>query len=202
MPPKGRPEVQRTQEETDNEARDQISPIQQLVDLLVGALQNRNPNNEMNLNLPALHVANFKDFKSVGPPEFKGTIEPIEVQSWIEEIENAFVIARVREEQKTIFATYMMKGEANFWWEANQHRAGEGVVLWGKFKELFFKNYFPRSMQSRMEPRSMQSRIEMRFLVLKQGDMSVLQYASKFNKLAKFASHQVDTEERKARRFE
>lgn len=48
----------------------------------------------------------------------------------------------------------------------------------------------------------MQGRMEMRFLELKQGDMTVPQYAAKFNELARFAPHQVDTEVRKARRFE
>ena len=56
----------------------------------------------------------------------------------------------------------MLKGEANFWWEANHGRAGVGVVPWEKLKELFFEKYFPRSMQSRME---------MRILELKQVDM-------------------------------
>ena len=89
----------------------------------------------------------FKDFKNVGPPKFKGTTEPIEAQAWIKEIEKAFVIAGVGDEQTTVFTTYMMKGKANFWWETNQNRAGEGILPWVRFKELFFENYFPRSMQ-------------------------------------------------------
>ena len=32
--------------------------------------------------------------------------------------------------------------------------------------------------------------------------MTVPEYATRFNELARFAAHQVDTEERKARRFE
>lgn len=44
--------------------------------------------------------------------------------------------------------------------------------------------------------------MEMRFLELKQGDMTVPQYVAKFNELAKFAPHQVDMEVRKVRRFE
>lgn len=68
-------------------------------------------------------LANFKDFKTVRQPEFRGTTDPIEVQTWVKKIEKAFVIARVDEGQKTAFATYMMKEEANFWWEENQARA-------------------------------------------------------------------------------
>lgn len=86
-----------------------------------------------------------------------------------------------------------MKGEANYWWEANKIRAREGVISWEKFKKIFFENYFPESMQSMME---------VRFLELKQGDMTVSQYAVKFSELARFVPHQVDTETQKARRFE
>lgn len=45
----------------------------------------------------------------------------------------------------------MLKGEANFWWEANKARASAGVITWEIFKEIFCKNYFPPGMQSRME---------------------------------------------------
>lgn len=44
--------------------------------------------------------------------------------------------------------------------------------------------------------------MEVTFLELKQDNMTVSEYAAKFNELAKFALHQVDTEARKARRFE
>lgn len=67
----------------------------------------------MNTNPPLTPITTFKDFKNVGPPDFKGTTEPIEAHAWIKEIEKAFVIVRVGEEQNTMFATYMMKGEAN-----------------------------------------------------------------------------------------
>lgn len=42
-------------------------------------------------------------------------MEPIEAQAWIKDIEKAFKIARVGEEHKTVFATYLLKGDANFW---------------------------------------------------------------------------------------
>ena len=108
-------------------------------------------------------------------------------------MEKVFDVARVADEQKTSFATFMLKGEASYWWKANKGRAGEGIVTWEKFKELFFENYFSESVKNRME---------IKFLELKQGNMSVAEYAANFNELARFATHQIDTEARKARRFE
>ena len=119
MPPRRRIPVP---EESVNDERGPIDPIQRLVDLLGEALRGRN---EPVPPVPrAVPVTTFKDFKSVGPPEFTGTTDPIVAQTWIKEIEKAFTIARVGEDQKTIFATYMMRGEANYWWETNQQRAG------------------------------------------------------------------------------
>lgn len=43
--------------------------------------------------------------------------------------------------------------------------------------------------------------MEEQFLNLKQEDMTVTEYFVKFNELAKFAPHRVDTEELKARCF-
>ena len=87
---------QQTPDDVPEGAGVQPNPMQQFVDMLVGALQNWTPN--PNNNPPIAPVVSFKDFKSVGPPEFKGTTEPLEAQSWIKEVEKAFVIARVGEE--------------------------------------------------------------------------------------------------------
>ena len=55
------------------------------------------------------------------------------------------------DEQKTGFATFMLKGEANYWWKANKTRAGEGIITWERFKEVFFETYFPESKKQEME---------------------------------------------------
>lgn len=161
--------------------RGQREPMRAFANMIAGVMQSGN------------QLANFKDFKAVGPPEFRGSRDPMEAQIWIEEIEKVFEVTRVAEEQKTTFATFMLKGEANYWWKINKNREGGGSVTWTRFKELFFENYFSENMQEQME---------VIFLELKQGNMTVIEYAAKFNELARFAPHQVDTEARKARRFE
>ena len=54
-----------------------------------------------------------------------------------------------------------------------------------------------------MPPRkgSLKRNMEEQFVNLKQEDMTVTEYFVKFNELAKFAPHRVDTEELKARCF-
>ena len=139
---------QEIEESVNNAAGAQPNPMQDFVNMMPEAMRNQvQPVG----NQAGNQLANFKDFKAVGPPEFRGTADPIEAQTWVKEIEKAFVIARVAEEQKIIFATYLMKGEANYWWEANQNKVGTGIVTWEAFKKLFFENYFPESTQARME---------------------------------------------------
>ena len=43
-------------------------------------------------------------------------------------MEKVFDVARVADEQKTSFATFMLKREASYWWKVNKGHAGEGVV--------------------------------------------------------------------------
>ena len=69
----------------------------------------------------------------------------------------------------------------------------EGVIPWERFNELFLEKYFPVFMQNQME---------LKFLELKQGNMSVGEYETKFTELARFVPEQVDTDKKKAKRFE
>nr|XP_017245279.1 PREDICTED: uncharacterized protein LOC108216926 [Daucus carota subsp. sativus] len=125
--------------------------------------------------------------------EFKGTVNPVEAKIWLTEIEKTFEIVGVEENKKTIFAAFMLKGEANYWWEAKKKLEGSNVIPWARFTELFLEKYFPKHLENQME---------IKFLELKQGNMSVAVYEAKFTELSRFAPYQVDTDEKKARRFQ
>ncbi|KAL8114949.1 hypothetical protein AgCh_021681 [Apium graveolens] len=53
----------------------------------------------------------FKQFQAVKPPEFKGSADPVEANTWIKEMEKAFDLVGVGAEQKTKFASYFLKSE-------------------------------------------------------------------------------------------
>ncbi|KAL8099661.1 hypothetical protein AgCh_032064 [Apium graveolens] len=97
------------------------------------------------------------------------------------------------EEQKTDFASYFLKREANYWWESKKALEEEGVVTWDRFTDLFLEKYFPRFMKNQME---------IKFLELKQDNLSVADYETKFTELARFVPEQVDTDEKRAKRFQ
>ncbi|KAL8099164.1 hypothetical protein AgCh_031730 [Apium graveolens] len=135
----------------------------------------------------------FKTFQAVNPLEFKGFADPIEVRVWLKEIEKAFALVKVKEEQKTEFASYYLKNEATYWWETVKVLKGTDDVAWERFKEFFLEKYFPQFVQDQMK---------LKFLELKQGNMSAADYESKFEELSRFVPSYVDTNRKKAKRFQ
>ena len=68
----------------------------------------------------------------------------------------------------------------------------EGVT-WDRFKEIFFEKYFPQCIRDRKVSE---------FEQLKQGKMTVAEYETNFTELARYAPHMIDTDYKKARKFE
>ena len=72
--------------------------------------------------------------------------------------------------------------EAEYWWE-NTHQClqAEGQdVTWDVFKRVFLEKYFPKDVRNKNE---------MEFLELKQGNMTVAEYAAKFEELVRYFPH-------------
>ena len=57
----------------------------------------------------------FKEFTSAKPPEFRGKCDPIAAANWISEMETIFTVSRCSEEQKVLYSTIVLKGEALNW---------------------------------------------------------------------------------------
>ena len=67
------------------------------------------------------------------------------------------------------------------------------IVTWDRFSQLFLEKYFPRFMENQME---------LKFLELKQNNLSVADYEAKFTELSRFVPELVSTKEKRARRFQ
>ena len=121
-------------------------------------------------------------FQSNTPPKFCGNFDPEGAKLWLSEIEKIFTAMGCREEQRVTFATFMLVGEAENWWNfiKSSLSAEEGFVVWETFREKFLENYFPVDLRKRKARE---------FLDLKQGDMSVGEYTSKFNELLQYWPH-------------
>ncbi|XP_028126238.1 uncharacterized protein LOC114322976 [Camellia sinensis] len=66
-------------------------------------------------------------------------------------------------------------------------------MTWAQFNEIFYDKYFPQCFRDRKV---------FEFQELKQGNMFVAGYEAKFIELARFVLHMVDTDYKKAQKFE
>ncbi|KAL8125133.1 hypothetical protein AgCh_012709 [Apium graveolens] len=64
-------------------------------------------------------------------------------RAWLKEMEKSFEIVPIEETQKTVFTSYMLKGEANYYWEPKGTLETDVIITWGKV--------FPRFMEAQME---------------------------------------------------
>jgi len=86
------------------------------------------------------------------------------------------------EGQKVAFGTYTLMEEAEYWWE-NTHQCLDAKgqdVTWDVFKKVFLEKYFPEDVRNKKE---------MEFLELKQGNMTIVEYAAKFEELVRYFPH-------------
>jgi len=116
------------------------------------------------------------------PPTFKGRYDPDGAQTWLKEVERIFRVMQCSEAQMVRFGKHMLAEEADDWWLSVLLilKNGVGVVTWAVFRREFLSRYFPEDVRRKKE---------IEFLELKQGDMSVTEYAAKFVELAKFYPH-------------
>ncbi|XP_058768440.1 uncharacterized protein LOC131642183 [Vicia villosa] len=97
-------------------------------------------------------------------PLLKGTHDPEDAQKWMKEIERIFRVIDCAENVK-------VRDELDV----------DGVeITWAVFRREFLRRYFPEDVRGRKE---------IEFLELKQGSVTVPEYASKFVELAKYYSH-------------
>jgi len=132
-------------------------------------------------------------FNKLKPPKFHGGAHPLIYEEWMRRLESLFEVMECQERFEVALAMYQFKGEAEHWWGTVKPRGEEEPMTWERLKELMEVKYYPRDAQ-RVK--------EQEFLSLKQGNLSVMEYAAKFNELSRFAPHQVATEERKMDHFQ
>ncbi|XP_038985500.1 uncharacterized protein LOC120111712 [Phoenix dactylifera] len=139
--------------------------------------------------------SNIAEFKRLAPPAFKGTTEPLEADNWLTEMEKAFAVLRCQDDEKILFASYMMQGETFNWWRMLEHKYEQDrePLTWAKFQGAFYDKYFPRSVRTQKEQE---------FIHLKQRNMTVAEYEAKFTELAKFVPKLVEDELDRTHKFE
>ncbi|XP_020259570.1 uncharacterized protein LOC109836056 [Asparagus officinalis] len=89
--------------------------------------------------------SDFEKFKKMSPPSFQGGSDPTMAQEWLKKMEKYFRALGCSEEQKVIYATFMLEGDAEIWWETKESSLSLEVedIPWSIFVKLFREKYFP-----------------------------------------------------------
>ena len=128
-----------------------------------------------------MHYRGFESFRRNDPPAFRGGYNPEGAREWISELEKIFETMECPEDKKVTYATFMLKEEAHHWWTNNRRlvEVAGVAVCWDDFKAIFLEKYFPADVRNRKEAE---------FLMLQQGDMTVAEYAAKFEELSQYST--------------
>ncbi|KAF7151815.1 hypothetical protein RHSIM_Rhsim02G0147300 [Rhododendron simsii] len=181
-----------------DEPVDRMERMEWLLEGVLGVM-NRQLHNQ-SLPPPAVVIAqpmeemSIKDFQKMKPPIFEGGIDPLKANNWILGMEKIFAVAQAQcsEMHKVVLATYNFEGEAYRWWLTQRER--EPNMTWTRFKEVFYEKYFVQTLKD--------AKVN-EFINWKQGPtMSVSEYDRIFMDLSRFATHMVNTDAHRARRFE
>ncbi|KAJ9671053.1 hypothetical protein PVL29_027174 [Vitis rotundifolia] len=139
------------------------------------------------------NVSLIRELKALTPPIFRGGPNFLEAQNWMKEIKKIPDAIAVPEEMRVSLAFFMLRDEADNWWDMIKTTQDVTQMVWMQFEELLLSNYFPEAVRR-------QKRVE--FIHLVQRNMIVLEYATKFTQLSKFASNVVPDELMRAEQFQ
>ncbi|XP_058762994.1 uncharacterized protein LOC131636407 [Vicia villosa] len=122
----------------------------------------------------------FRAFFRMDPPELLGGLDPVIAHDWLYAMEMIFQAIQCTEEEKVIFAAQKMKGPAGRWWNTEStYFTNRGIPKdWQHFKTAFLEKYYPNSVRA-LKEREFQS--------FKQGNMSVSEYAEKFEDMVAYS---------------
>lgn len=120
----------------------------------------------------------------------------MEIEEWlIRALERLFTRINLRDAQNVSYVVFQLTEDVGFWWKSycrTRTPTQFGAMTLNGFKEVVIQNYLPRSNREK----------ERKFIYLKQGTMTVVEYERKFIQMSCYATHMVDSREKKAHRFE
>jgi len=108
-------------------------------------------------------------------------------------MEKIFTVVEVPEEKKVNIRTYYLTGEADIWWNTVKDKLVWPEFTWSKFLEELRAKFYPIVVQRQKEKEFMQLKVN--------GNMTMMQYASKFTELSRFVLELLSSKRLKMRRF-
>ena len=116
---------------------------------------------------------------------FEGGIDPFDAKEWINSTENLFDFMQLNEREKVSCASYMLKKDARIWWDVVKYTRDITQMTWVDFLEEFNNKYYNVSILAAKV---------IEFSNLWQGNLPVIKYFRKFDRLARYAPDMVATD--------
>lgn len=121
------------------------------------------------------------------PPVFSAAADPLDADDWLRDIENKLNFVRCDDEEKATYAAYYLQGAAAAWWETYKSTLPQGTAItWNVFKQGFRTAHVPEGLMKAKRKE---------FLNLTQGDLPFMEFLSRFNYLARYATDELGTTE-------
>ena len=112
------------------------------------------------------NVTLIREFKALTPPIFLGGPNFLEAENWMKEIKKILDVMAVPEEMRVSLASFMLRDEADNWWDMIKTTQDVTKMVWVQFEELLLSNYFLEAVRR-------QKRVE--FIRLVQKNMTVIE---------------------------
>jgi hypothetical protein len=117
----------------------------------------------------------------------------MEAEEWLKRVEKKLMIAQCTDREKVLFAVHQLFGMTTNWWETycNTHPDVDSI-MWNEFKAHFCNHYVPRGTMKLKNKE---------FTDLKQGGMTLNEYLNSFIQLSRYATKDINTDEKKQDMF-
>ncbi|XP_062100525.1 uncharacterized protein LOC133806439 [Humulus lupulus] len=134
----------------------------------------------------------YERFQKQHPPKFDGSTDPTIVEDWMCRMRSIMNFMRVTGNDRVVCATHIFRKDARIWWEVIEQTIEVNLMTWKDFCEVFNNKFYNEAVRA--------TKID-EFTVLSQGNMTVAEYAQKFDRLAKFAADLILTNRVRKYRF-
>jgi hypothetical protein len=141
---------------------------------------------------PPPHQSHLAEFLRTHPTTFSQAKDPMEVEDWLKGVEKKLMIARCTDREKVLFTVHQIFGTAANWWKTycNTHTDVDSIT-WNQFNAHFRNHYVPRGTM----------KLKKEFTDVKQGGMTVNEYLNSFIQLSRYATEDINTDEKKQDMF-
>ncbi|XP_017609257.1 uncharacterized protein LOC108455168 [Gossypium arboreum] len=145
-------------------------------------------------SVPTQRQAPIKELRKYGATEFMGLkgVDLSVAENWMESTKRILQQLDCTPRECLICVVSLLQEYAYLWWESVVRHLPENQITWDLFQKEFQKKYIGEMY---IEDKKQE------FLMLQQGDMSVIDYEREFSRLSRCASEFIPTEADSCKRF-